>query len=86
MLFRCLNITIFTAFSTVFPFAFLQGRPGADGARGMPGEPGAKVNNETLEWSGWILSKRHSFQPGQTKILLSCENIEVSDSWVKCKS
>lgn len=86
MLFRGLNITNFTTFSTVCHFAFLQGRPGADGARGMPGEPGAKVNNETLEWSGWILSKHHGFHPDQTRILVSCENIEVSDSWVKCKS
>lgn len=36
------------AFSNVCPFGFLQGRPGADGARGMPGEPGAKVNNNDI--------------------------------------
>lgn len=62
------------AFSNVCPFGFLQGRPGADGARGMPGEPGAKVNNNdiwgfisVLEQARQILCRYHSFVQANPK-------------------
>lgn len=40
-----LNINLFHCLFKCLPLWVFQGRPGADGARGMPGEPGAKVNN-----------------------------------------
>jgi len=52
----------------------LQGRPGADGARGIPGEPGAKVNNNetggfisVLVWARKILCRYHSFLQANPK-------------------
>lgn len=63
-----LNINLFHCLFKCLPLWVFQGRPGADGARGMPGEPGAKVNNNVtcgftsvLARTRQILCRYHRF-------------------------